>query len=331
MKENNIFLIKKFVDKQIPKYMDIIEVEETEDIVQTQKIVKIFSKQIRELEEDDFIEVMISCFIPDTYRDNGRREKLYTKLAEVVVGEWWRRLGGKIVIPTTKSGTEDVELIIEDISIVCDAKIFRLGRSQKAPNVKDFLKSASVKLWIDNLVEKYKKIGKEQRVVGGMVTYSSLHEWKKKSEVYQECTNKEIPIAMLSYEILALLLKKKDNYELKDFIQLWNYDDKFEKATKFKNEYWKEINEFIIALLDISKDEYEELINEYRKEITVSVEKYKSIIEQEIIDYDNEISEKLNSFDSIEDMKEYVKEELSSYFKKQCNDYLNRIDKFRKF
>ena len=81
----------------------------------------------------------------------GKREKLFTKLTEMMVGEWWRRMGGDYNLPTKKSGTEDVELKYGNISIVCDAKVFRLGRSQKAPNVKDFLKLASVVLWINNL------------------------------------------------------------------------------------------------------------------------------------------------------------------------------------
>lgn len=101
---------------------------------------------------------MISCFIPDTYKNNGKKEKLYTKLAEVLVAEWWKRVGGQAIVQTKKSRIEDVELTFKTKSIVCDAKIFRLGRSQKAPNPKDFLKLTSVKKWMTNLVERYKKM-----------------------------------------------------------------------------------------------------------------------------------------------------------------------------
>ena len=41
----------------------------------------------------------------------GKKEKLFTKLTELMVGEWWRRIGGQYNLPTKKSGTEDVELI----------------------------------------------------------------------------------------------------------------------------------------------------------------------------------------------------------------------------
>lgn len=107
--------------------------------------------------------------------------------------------GGSYHLPTKKSGTEDVELIYNNISIVCDAKVFRLGRSQKAPNVKDFLKLASVVLWIHNLEDRYHSQSIQQVIIGGLVTYSSLHEWESDSEVYEECTNPSTPVVMLPY------------------------------------------------------------------------------------------------------------------------------------
>ena len=79
---------------------------------------------------------MISCFIPDTYRDQGKKEKLYTKLSELIVGEWWRRMGGTFILPTKKSGTEDVEMIL-------NAKNLRLPDNttakMKSKNKKDYI------------------------------------------------------------------------------------------------------------------------------------------------------------------------------------------------
>lgn len=149
MKDENAFYVKNIVDN---------EISENTKRVDTAKIVEKVQKNIIELSDKDFIEVMIGCFIPDVYRDQGKKEKLYTKISELLVGEWWRRMGGTYKLPTKKSGTEDVEMILNDCSIVCDAKIFRLGRSQKAPNVKDFLKLASVAKWMENLKDKYEKI-----------------------------------------------------------------------------------------------------------------------------------------------------------------------------
>ena len=203
MKNTNIFLIKEFVDNKIS--------EQTEK-VDTKELVKEFQKEIQQLDDEDFIEVMISCFIPDTYKNNGKKEKLYTKLAEVLVAEWWKRVGGQAIVQSKKSGIEDVELAFKAKSIVCDAKIFRLGRSQKAPNPKDFLKLTSVKKWMANLVERYNKNGNKQDAIGGMVTYSSLHEWGGESDVYLDCTEKLIPVVMLPYEKLnieSLIVKRK--------------------------------------------------------------------------------------------------------------------------
>ena len=322
MKYSNVFLIKDFVDNNIT---------ESTVKVETTKLVAKFQEDIKKLDDDDFIEIMISCFIPDIYRDNGKKEKLYTKLSEVIVGEWWKRLGGEFIIPTKKSGTEDVELINGNISVVCDAKIFRLGRSQKAPNVKDFLKLASVKTWMDNLVKRYSQNGKIQKAIGGMVTYSSLHEWEGESEVYLECTNKDTPVVMLPYEILALLLKYKSKFKVRDLMQMWDYEKLFNNATKSKVKYWKVIDGFLVDLLDISEDNYYKEIQSYRESIIISVKEYEKIISKEIDDNINEIISKLNSFEKIEEVREYAKESLDSFVNKQHYDYIDRIKKFRKY
>lgn len=198
MELSNIFYFKNIVDRYYP--------DENRPAVDIQAVVSVVKEEIKELPDADFSEVIISCFIPDLYSGMGKCEKLFTKLTELMVGEWWRRMGGAYNLPTKKSGTEDVELICDKISIVCDAKVFRLGRSQKAPNVKDFLKLASVRLWIDNLNDNYRKNHVDRSVIGGLVTYSSLHEWESDSEVYEECTNHDTPVVMLPYEALALLL-----------------------------------------------------------------------------------------------------------------------------
>ena len=216
MNLGNVFYFKNIVDKQYP--------DEERPAVDIQTVVNEVAESIKSLSDDDFIEVITSCFIPDLYSGMGKKEKLFTKLTELMVGEWWRRMGGAYRLPTKKSGTEDVELIYNNISIVCDAKVFRLGRSQKAPNVKDFLKLASVALWIQNLTGSYSHRHIEHQVIGGLVTYSSLHEWESDSEVYEECTNHLTPVVMLPYEVLALLLEHKNKFDIDRFLHLWDYD-----------------------------------------------------------------------------------------------------------
>ncbi len=213
MNLSNVFYFKDIVDSYYPT--------ENGPAVDIRSVVSEVREGIEKLSDADFIEVIISCFIPDLYSGMGKCEKLFTKLTELMVGEWWRRMGGSYNLPTKKSGTEDVELIYGTVSIVCDAKVFRLGRSQKAPNVKDFLKLESVKRWIDNLNFNYKKRKMNRFVIGGLVTYSSLHEWESDSEVYEECTNHDTPVVMLPYEVLALLLKYKERVQISRFVTLW--------------------------------------------------------------------------------------------------------------
>lgn len=114
MKLENVFYFKRIVDDLYP--------DEDRPPVDIQSVVDREKERIKALTDEDFSEVIISCFIPDLYSGMGKCEKLFTKLTELMVGEWWRRMGGEYRLPTKKSGTEDVELKYENTSIVCDAK-----------------------------------------------------------------------------------------------------------------------------------------------------------------------------------------------------------------
>lgn len=318
----NVFFIMNFVDSKI---------NEAENNKITSKLVEEFTLKLKSLSNSDFIEVLITCFIPDIYVDNGKKEKLYTKLVEVLVGEWWRRMGGTYNLPTKKSGREDVEIIYESKSIVCDAKTFRLGRSQKAPNVKDFLKLASVKTWMVNLEKTYIANNKEQNIIGGLVTYSSLHEWNGESEVYEECSNKDIPVLMLPYELLAILLTKRDRYNIEDLFKLWKYERIFSCSTRSKIEYWIKIKKLIIEITKLDEVEYIKLLNEYQKIILLSVEQYKSLILKNIENNRQIIEDEMNSFASHEEMKKYAIDRISNMVNQDNRVYLERIEKYRNY
>ena len=72
-------------------------------------------------------------------------------------------LNSRFVKP--KSGYEDVTIFLDNNAIVCDAKSFRLGRSQKAPNVKDFIKLQDIRHWLSRYD---KKIGGLLLILVGM-------------------------------------------------------------------------------------------------------------------------------------------------------------------
>lgn len=318
-----IFFFKKIVDEIYPN--DDVE---RKDI---QEIVNVVRPKLEKVSDDDFAVIMTCCFIPDLYKGMGIREKLFTKLTELMVGEWWRRLGGTYNLPTKKSSTEDVEFIYDSFSIVSDAKVFRLGRSQKAPNVKDFLKLASVETWITNLSNLYKAKKINQIILGGFVTYSSLHEWGKYSEVYLECTDSNIPVVMLPYEVMAILLKYKNNYSLKDFMKIWNYHENGVVKSTSKDNYWRYVKPFICNLIGLTISEYEQEINKYHEITMLAVKEYRKIVQDTIDVVICSINKELESLNTIEEIKEYAINAIITRDNKQALDYLKHIDKFRMF
>ena len=323
MNLSNVFYFKNIVDYYYP--------DENGPNVNITSVVSAVKENIQRLSDHDFIEVMICCFIPDLYFGMGKREKLFTKLTELMVGEWWRRLGGTYNLPTKKSGTEDVELIYNSISIVCDAKVFRLGRSQKAPNVKDFLKLASVKTWIDNLNLKYSSRSISHSVIGGLVTYSSLHEWESDSEVYEECTNLTTPVVMLPYEVLALLLKYKHSIQIPEFIKLWDYADNHVRTSRQKSTYWSYVSTFICNLIGISTADYGNEINQYRRQILCAVAEYRKIVQDVVDETRRTICADLDKFSTIESLRSYAFSEIERRDNAIPLDYLKHIDDFRNY
>lgn len=321
MKLSNVFYFKNIVDRYYP--------DENRPAVDIQSVVTVVKDDIKKLSDEDFIEVITSCFIPDLYSGMGKCEKLFTKLTELMVGEWWRRMGGSYNLPTKKSGTEDVELIYNTISIACDAKVFRLGRSQKAPNVKDFLKLASVKLWIDNLNTHYKKSKVDRSVIGGLVTYSSLHEWESDSEVYEECTNHSTPVVMLPYEVLALLLKHKESVQISELAKLWNYAENRVRTARQKSNYWTYVSTFICKLLSISITEYNAEMKKYHEDILLAAAEYRKIVQDTVDAVKNNIAADLDKYRTVESLRSYALNEIERRDNATALDYLKHIDDFR--
>lgn len=323
MNLDNVFYFKNIVDTYYP--------DEDRPPVDIQQVVSVVKRDIQKLSDADFIEVIISCFIPDLYSGMGKCEKLFTKLTELMVGEWWRRLGGSYHLPTKKSGTEDVELIYRNTSIVCDAKVFRLGRSQKAPNVKDFLKLASVRLWIDNLKKSYHSKGTRQTIIGGLVTYSSLHEWESDSEVYEECTNHSTPVVMLPYEVLSLLLDYKDRFNITDLMKLWDYENNAVTTSRQKASYWAYITRFICNLISISEKQYADEMKEYHRRILEAASEYRNIVQITVDSVRVDIENELHKYSTLERLRAYALAEIERRDNATALDYLKHIDDFRSY
>ncbi|HAR6218129.1 TPA: HindIII family type II restriction endonuclease, partial [Staphylococcus pseudintermedius] len=214
--------IEKFIDDLMKPY-------------NTDEIVDKFYSKIKTLTIDEVTDIVLSdIYIPDYYRHDSSEETLFTKLVEVTTSFVFEKLGIKSEYLKTKSATEDIHLIFnekeEPLHVVGDVKTYRLGRSQKAANVKDFVKPADFKeIW-----------GKKYENSCGLVVFPSTHEWSSKSDVYQHCTNPDYPIVMMHYSHLAVLLNNVENRNLGiNFESLWDYSDlrQSEINSKDKNNY----------------------------------------------------------------------------------------------
>lgn len=74
--------------------------------------------------------------IPEWYGHDSSEEKLYSKYTDCVLNETFLALGLKSVVLSSRGDSADVEAVIDDYSLVADAKAFRLSRTAK--NQKDF-------------------------------------------------------------------------------------------------------------------------------------------------------------------------------------------------
>lgn len=227
-----------------------------------------------------------SGFIPDHYGHDSSEETLYTKFVEVVVAEWGSRVGFTMTLQKEKSSKEDVTFRSGGGVAVCDVKSYRLGRSQKAPNVKDAIKQGDYQKWL--------RAYHSENHVGGLVVFPSAHDWQGKSDVYSYVSHKESPILLLFYEHLAFfLIKKTATSEGRSFFEILNaYSTTFEKGhSKSRSEYWGKIHSEIArttAQSDIESfiSKSKEIVSEVAKwsaeRLVARIDATKGEIEQEI-------------------------------------------------
>lgn len=251
--------IKNFVDEKFAAGKSIDH----------EAIANEFLERLRTNFDDSQFEdlLIVSGFIPDVYSHDSSEETLYTKLIEALVCDWARRVGASGELIKQKASYEDVKISIADKIIVCDAKSFRLGRSQAAPNAKDFLKLEDIRKWMS----RYKN------ALGGLVTYPCKHEWSTSSDIYQYCSTKDAPTLMLPYKYLALLLHYKNKYKTADLQKLWNYKSIFpEKIPKKakggnKKQYWEKINGVISEIISEPQSEIDAYMTQAETKIAECV------------------------------------------------------------
>lgn len=321
MEERYFFAIRNFVEMIFnDNHNDGIALD-------SDKAAKEFQSFLQRCYADDeeFCTLLICAgFIPDLYEADSSEETLFSKLVEVLVCEWAKRLGFYSAYVKEKGSYEDCIIIMNDKVVVCDAKSFRLGRSQKAPNVKDFLKLEDIRKWLS----------RHQNGLGGLVVYPDTHEWITASDAYQYCSTKNAPTLMLPFKYLALLLAFKKRYNTKNIDKLWDYDRIFPSALTKKRgasnkvAYWNAINKEIKTLLSITDEEFDNYIAYADKQIencVVANLSYLEVCKSSIVD---KIKEEILKINEAELRRRFIEYKIESETN-TITEYIVRIHNFR--
>ena len=254
-----------------------------------------FSKVIHKMDNNEFCLLLLHTgYIPEFYLPDSSQETLYSKLIESIVCEWAKRIGFKdSYLQTQKSNKEDVTIKDGYSVIVCDAKSFRLGRSQAAPNVKDTIKKQADTTWLGQY---------SCNKIGGLVTFPSLHDWKKGSEAYSYFTEGNPPIMMLFYEQMAyMLMTGISHVQILNFLK--NYDKVFPFASKDRNVYWHGIKNHLLAPTQEIAARYNRFMNESNAIVKKKVDHVLSQLSSYLIEQRGIIEKEINEL-SIEKIKE---------------------------
>ncbi|SHG26419.1 HindIII family type II restriction endonuclease [Flagellimonas flava] len=286
----------------------------------TEEIVDLFFKELKQIPDNELAFLICHTgFIPEFYGHDSSQETLYSKLVEAVVCEWAIRLGfKKSFLQTQKASKEDVTIVdYNDHTIVCDAKSFRLGRSQGAPNVKDVIKKADYDKWLESYAEDNRK--------GGLLTFPSLHNWKKGSDVYLYCSDKSEPIMLLFYEHMSFALLK--NIESNHLLTIFdNYDSVHPTETKEASEYLSRLEP---QLFDKMIKEWEDYKKVFNFIIAERVQHTIQRISRELETIKERITIEITTEEDLEKLKSALIDSLYHNESSQLQKNLKNIKKFR--
>ena len=309
--------IKNFVDSKFQSGKGI----DHESIAN--EFLRIMRKEFSDQRFENLL--IVSGFIPDLYANDSSEETLYSKLIEALVCEWANRIGASGQLIKQKASYEDVQITVGNQIIVCDAKSFRLGRSQQAPNAKDFLKLEDIRKWMSRY----------SNAIGGLVTYPCKHEWSSSSDIYQYCSTKDAPTLMLPYKYLAFLFHYKDRFSPTDLLSLWDYNKIFpNKLTKTmvggnKAAYWKQINAAIARLVSVSQETLNNYMLEADQKIEICVKDHLALIEDLKAETIKHIELEIQKIDDINALKRRIIAYQTIAETGNLDVLIKRINKFR--
>ena len=310
--------IENFLSKNFPNY------EANKD---TEKVTKLFLIELNKFSKIEIAFLVLHIgYIPDYYEHDSSIETLHTKLTETIIFHWTKLIGfSESELPTQKSSYEDIPISDGKNIIVCDAKSFRLGRSQKSPNVKDTIKLADYEKWL-------KKHGKKG--IGGLITFPSLHDWKKGSDVYQYISDPKKKVVLLFYEYISFFLIS--DYKSENLIAILNnYPKLFKEKSNDRTKYWKKIIENLFESNPKKFGEFNQLAKLINQE---NVKYKKKLLEKNIEKAKNEVKSMFEKYklierlvDEITDTDSKISGKLFNNVKiiKHCKITIDRITKFR--
>lgn len=303
-------------------------VDNWSDQLNTDEIAQNFHDEIKTFNNSNFAFLLMTTgYIPEFYNHDSKQETLYSKMVEVLVCEWGIRIGFiDSSIIKQKSSKEDVSLRLKELVIVCDAKTFRLGRSQAAPNVKDTIKKADYDKWKQFYRDKDFDQNLPYKTIGGLITFPSLHRWKKASDVILCCTDKEEPIIILYYEYMAFMLLCEYKHEAL-INTMENYPVLFPTKTRDVHVYSETIakslfgeNDDFIDFIKLSIEIMNELVL-HKKNLAV--------------DFVNESSKQIkleiskSTIEEFEQIKQQLIDSKIQIISQQLSKQIKNIDKFR--
>jgi hypothetical protein len=311
-------------DKQIVDSFDFIEnfvnnnIRNGKVVPDTDTVVSNFSEAIGKKDKKDFAFLVLhSGYIPDYYESDSSEETLYSKLIEALVCEWSKRIGFKdSYLQKVKSNKEDVTIVKDNNVIVCDAKSFRLGRSQQAPNVKDIIKKAAYVTWLDA----YENMTK----IGGLVTFPSLHKHKKATEVYQYFTEGNPSIMVLTYEEMAyMLIYSFEDSDITRFLS--HYDTIFDHPSRDISIYTNGIKNHLFC--KPSTTAYEEFMQNAHEYIKLKVQHAIDVLKQKESGAKLAITEEIQS-KTYEELQKFA---IETKYQHVCHNIIEKEKNIKKF
>jgi len=327
------FLGKDLKNGERIHFYDFIEnyisdnVRDWEKAPDTDLLAASFAKEMESLPQPEFSFLLLTTgYLPEFYKHDSSQETLYSKLVEVLVCEWAKRIGfTDSSIQKQKSSKEDVTISLGNIVIVCDAKTFRLGRSQAAPNVKDTIKKADYDKWKEYYRAKEYKEKILFSPIGGLITFPLLHKWKKGSDVILYCTDKSDPILILLYEYMAFMLVGGISHESIIDV-LTHYSDLFPAKTKDQHKYFTTV---VNRMFGERNEGFEDFMKLCLEIVTELVTHKIELINNHISQSTQKIKEEISGISNIEELRKRLIKAETKLMSNQLSKQLVNIEKFR--